>query len=120
MKAFSGAKLAAVYFWRAVGYNKKGDYNRVISTHRSAELQPGQIATYNMRGSAYYDKGEYDIAIADFNDAIRIGPPSSTVFHNRGNAYRYKDEFDRAHCRLHRGYPARAAARRSRSRTAAR
>ena len=43
-------------------------------------------ASPNLRGSAYYDKGEYDIAIADFNDALRIGPPSGIVFHNRGTA----------------------------------
>ena len=46
-----------------------------------------------MRGSAYYDKGEYDIAIADFNDALRIGPPSGIIFHNRGNAWRSKGDY---------------------------
>jgi hypothetical protein len=31
MKRFSGAQLATIYFWRAVAYNKKGDYKRVIA-----------------------------------------------------------------------------------------
>ncbi len=97
LKVFSGPKLAAIYFWRAVGYNKKGDYNRVIlDVTEALKLQADQTAMYNLRGSAYYDKGEYDIAIADFTDAIRLGPPSSTVFHNRGNAYRSKRDFTRA------------------------
>ena len=97
LKVFSGPKLAAIYFWRAVGYNKKGDYNRVIlDVTEALKLQPDQTAMYNLRGSAYYDKGEYDIAIADFSDAIRLGPPSSTVFHNRGNAYRSKRDYPRA------------------------
>jgi tetratricopeptide (TPR) repeat protein len=87
LKVFSGEKLATIYFWRAVGWNKKGDYAHVIAdTTEALRLQPGQIALYNMRGSAYYDKGEYDIAISDFSDALRIGPPSGTIFHNRGNA----------------------------------
>ena len=51
---------------------------------------------YNLRGSAYYDKGEYDIAIADFNDALRIGPPSGIIFHNRGNAWRGKGDYAKA------------------------
>jgi tetratricopeptide (TPR) repeat protein len=30
--------------------------------------------TYNGRGIAYYRKGEYDRAIADFTEALRIDP----------------------------------------------
>jgi tetratricopeptide (TPR) repeat protein len=93
LKVFSGAKLATVYFWRAVGWNKKGSYSQVIAdATESLRLKPGEIALYNLRGSAYYDKGEYDIAIADFNDALRIGPPSGILYHNRGNAWRGKGD----------------------------
>jgi tetratricopeptide (TPR) repeat protein len=93
LKVFSGAKLATVYFGRAVGWNKKGNYAQVIAdATESLRLKPGGIALYNLRGSAYYDKGEYDIAIADFNDALRIGPPSGIIYHNRGNAWRGKGD----------------------------
>jgi tetratricopeptide (TPR) repeat protein len=97
LKVFSGAKLATVYFWRAVGWNKKGNYAQVISdATESLRLKPGEIALYNLRGSAYFDKGEYDIAIADFNDALRIGPPSGIVYHNRGNAWLRKGDHAKA------------------------
>jgi tetratricopeptide (TPR) repeat protein len=97
LKAFSGEKLATIYFWRAVGWNKQGDYVKVIAdTTEALRLQPGQIALYNLRGSAYYDKGEYDIAISDFSDALRIGPPSGIIFHNRGNAWRSKGDYAKA------------------------
>jgi tetratricopeptide (TPR) repeat protein len=87
LKVFKGEQLATVYFWRAVGWNKKGDYTKVIADATEAiRLQPSQ-AVYNLRGSAYFDKGEYDIAIADFDDALKLGPPSGIIFHNRGNAY---------------------------------
>jgi tetratricopeptide (TPR) repeat protein len=96
LKIFSGEKLATVYFWRAVGWNKKGNYVQVIAdTSEAIRLKPDQ-ALYNMRGSAYFDKGEFDIAIADFNDALRIGPPSGIIFHNRGNAWRAKGEYAKA------------------------
>ena len=96
LKVFSGGQLATIYFWRAVGWNKKGDYARVIADATEAlRLQPAQ-AIYNLRGSAYYDKGEYEIAIADFNDALRSGPPSGTIFHNRGNAYRGTGDYAKA------------------------
>ena len=96
LKVFTGEKLATIYFWRAVGWNKKGNYTQVIADASEAiRLQPA-VAAYNLRGSAYYDKGEYDIAIADFNDALRIGPPSGIIFHNRGNAWRAKGEYAKA------------------------
>jgi tetratricopeptide (TPR) repeat protein len=96
LKVFKGEQLATVYFWRAVGWNKKGDYAHVIAdTTEAIKLKPDQ-ALYNMRGSAYFDRGEYDIAIADFNDALRSGPPSGTIFHNRANAWRDKGDFAKA------------------------
>jgi tetratricopeptide (TPR) repeat protein len=97
LKVFSGAKLATVHFWRAVGWNKKGNYTQVIADATEAmRLHGGQITLYNLRGSAYFDKGEYDIAIADFNDALRIGPPSGIVYHNRGNAWLRKGDHAKA------------------------
>ena len=96
LKVFSGGQLATIYFWRAVGWNKKGNYPQVIAdTTEALRLKPDQ-ALYNLRGSAYFDKGEYDIAIADFNDALRNGPPSGSIFHNRGNAFRGKGDYARA------------------------
>jgi tetratricopeptide (TPR) repeat protein len=96
LKVFSGEQLATVFFWRAVGWNKKGDYTHVIAdTTEALKLKPNQ-ALYNMRGSAYFDKGEYDIAIADFNDALRSGPQSGTIYHNRANAFRGKGEYAKA------------------------
>ncbi|WP_316397657.1 caspase family protein [Bradyrhizobium sp. 33ap4] len=96
LKVFSGEKLATIYFWRAVGWNKKGNYARVISDATEALRLKPSTAVYNLRGSAYFDKGEYDIAIADFNDALRMGPPSGIIFHNRGNAYRSKGDYAKA------------------------
>jgi Tfp pilus assembly protein PilF len=96
MKVFSGEKLATIYFWRAVAWNKKGDYTQVIADASEAIRLKGDVAIYNLRGSAYYDKGGYDIAISDFNDAIRLGPPGGIVFHNRGNAFRARGDFERA------------------------
>ncbi|WP_027528568.1 caspase family protein [Bradyrhizobium sp. Ec3.3] len=96
LKVFKGGQLATVYFWRAVGWNKKGDYAKVIADATEAiRLEPSQ-AVYNLRGSAYFDKGEYDIAIADFDDALKLGPPSGIIFHNRGNAYQGKKEYAKA------------------------
>src|SRR5690348_16329893 len=97
MKRFSGGQLASLYFWRAVGYNKKGDYANVIADTTSAlQISPTDRTLFNLRGSAYYDKGEYDIAIADYTDALRNGPPDGIIFQNRANAYRDKKDYTHA------------------------
>src|SRR3954454_20410904 len=47
LKVFKGEQLAAVYFWRAVGWNKKADYARSIADPADAiRLQPSH-AVYN-------------------------------------------------------------------------
>ncbi|MGH6854589.1 MAG: tetratricopeptide repeat protein [Aestuariivirga sp.] len=55
------------------------------------------VATaYNNRGFAYYDKGEYDRAIADFDKAIALNPKYAKPYNNRGFAYYDKGEYGRA------------------------
>ncbi len=44
---------------------------------------------FNNRGLAYQDKHDYDRAIADFNEAIRLDPRDSGQYLNRGLANLY-------------------------------
>jgi tetratricopeptide (TPR) repeat protein len=49
-----------------------------------------------VRGISYDNKQDYDRAIQDYNEAIRLDPNHSYVFTNRGNVYFYKQDYDRA------------------------
>jgi hypothetical protein len=51
---------------------------------------------YRVRGHLYNIKRDYDRAIADLNEAIRLDPKLSRPFHNRGYAYSAKGDNDRA------------------------
>src|SRR5712692_6754106 len=51
---------------------------------------------FNNRGDAHYGKGEYDRAVADYNEAIWLDPKYATAYGNRGNSYRLKRDYDRA------------------------
>ena len=48
------------------------------------------------RGVAYRAKGDYDRAIADFDEAIRLNPQYALAFNNRGLTYHAKGNNDRA------------------------
>ncbi len=52
LKVFKGEQLATIYFWRAVGWNKKGDYAHVIADATDALRWKPDQALYNLRGSA--------------------------------------------------------------------
>ncbi|MDR2493722.1 MAG: tetratricopeptide repeat protein [Spirochaetaceae bacterium] len=59
-------------------------------------IDPNDALAYNNRGDAYYNKGEYDRAVADYTEALRINPNNAIVYNNRGYAYKEKGEYDRA------------------------
>ena len=48
------------------------------------------------RGYAYYDKKQYDEAIKDYTEAIRLDPNYAWAYNNRGNVYYSKKDYDRA------------------------
>ena len=50
---------------------------------------------YN-RGIGYSNKRDYDRAIRDYDEAIRLDPESARTYNNRGSAYLDKQDYDRA------------------------
>jgi tetratricopeptide (TPR) repeat protein len=50
----------------------------------------------NNRGLAHYQKSEYDLAIADFSEAIRLKPTDTVAYGNRAGAYLKKGNYDQA------------------------
>lgn len=44
----------------------------------------------------YQSQGDHDLAIADFNEFLRLNPAGTTGFYARGNSYREKGNLDRA------------------------
>ena len=53
-------------------------------------------STYHWRGVIWSDKKEYDIAIADYKEAIRLDPQNESAFISRGLAWKNKKEYDKA------------------------
>ncbi len=55
-------------------------------------------SAYHLRGLAYYEKGQYDLALEDYNQSIRPDStdPDPDVFTGRGNIYLNKQQYDRA------------------------
>jgi len=78
------------------------DWDGAIAGFRDALSQAAgpvpldQSSVHFYRGNAYYHKGDYDPAIADFSQAIKLQPDDAAAYYNRGNAYYYKGDYDQA------------------------
>src|SRR5262249_19568950 len=86
----------------------EGDFYFSTSGVRPAPLAPAPTPTtsvppypkstdaYSDRGMVYFGKKEYDLAIAEYSEAIRLDPKSAEIYSIRGLAYACKSDYDRA------------------------
>jgi tetratricopeptide (TPR) repeat protein len=64
---------------------------------KPSAMNPGNAATgHNNRGNVYTKLGQYQMAIEDFNKAIRLKPDYADAYNNRGIAYTKLGQYQRA------------------------
>src|SRR5262245_43148789 len=63
---------------------------------RAAHSAPTDAKGFVERGNAWTDKGEWDKAIKDYTEAIRLDPKSVEAFIGRGFALRARGTLDQA------------------------
>ncbi len=79
-----------------VCYLETGDVAIAACTRAIQGRQGKPSINYNNRGIAYFRKGDFDLAIADYNEAMRIDRDYSSPYYNRGLTYAKKGDLDRA------------------------
>jgi tetratricopeptide (TPR) repeat protein len=67
-----------------------------LAVARVAAQEPKTAADFFSRGLAWYEKGEYDKAIKDYDEAVRLNPKDDGAFFNRGVAWKAKGENEKA------------------------
>jgi tetratricopeptide (TPR) repeat protein len=65
------------------------------SARRSGSIRK-EARAYSNRGLGYHRKGDYDRAVADFDQAISLDPKAGEAYHRRGDTRFNKGEYDRA------------------------
>lgn len=90
--------LGFIYVKKANAHFDKGQYDIAIKDYNRFtyfSLWPGW-KFYTNRGNAYESVRNYNKAIADYTEAIRVGPKgpnSARLYTNRGNAYDSKGDY---------------------------
>jgi len=79
--------------------NRTGDESIAACTRAimSGRWLGAELAwAYANRGAEYRSKGDYERAIADANEALRLDPTHANAYVIRGNVYTEKGDYDRA------------------------
>src|ERR1700744_2370997 len=80
---------------RSSGEEKIAACSRVID-RGDRESRDERAGAFVARALAYSERGDYDLAIRDLDDATSLNPRNSVAFNNRGFNYSEKGDYDRA------------------------
>jgi tetratricopeptide (TPR) repeat protein len=94
-KASGGGQRPAVYN-QFYGIAYLGSRASAQPAPKPAVPQAQSAKSYIESGIAYYDKGDYDRAMADYNQALRLDPDYAWAYSCRGNVYNAKGDYNRA------------------------
>jgi tetratricopeptide (TPR) repeat protein len=75
--------ILAVLTWQQCGYWKN---SITIFTH-TLQVTKNNFFAHNQRGADYDKLGQYQLAIEDYNEAIRLKPDLAETYNRRGNVY---------------------------------
>ena len=89
------------YCHRGQGAHEAGRYERAVAFYtrciEEGELTPFNLtAVYFNRANAYSDLGDFDRAIRDYDEAVRLDPVGADLYLNRGLAHASKASYRQA------------------------
>lgn len=87
--------LAGIY--RAlIGFGQNAESFSVASMQQAIALDPANPQEYIILGGIYYQIGDYDNAIRQFQIAVNAKPDLANAYYNLGHAYEQKQDFQNA------------------------
>ena len=87
--------LVAVYAFAAIQRNKVWK-DPVTLWSDVIKKSPLKARGYNNRGAEYSERGQYELAVADFSNAIRLWPNYPLAYRNRSLAYFERQDWEKA------------------------
>lgn len=76
-------ELAEIQLWNGQALRDGKQLDKAIEAYTASLAAKQTAAAYAARGTAHYDKGSWDPAIADYSSAIRLDATNGEAFNNR-------------------------------------
>lgn len=84
--------VALVLLTTVAGADEEASGKAIEQFTQVLSMDPGNVAAYIGRGTAYTERGQLDMAIEDFTEALRLDPDNAAAYLGRGNAYFYSED----------------------------
>lgn len=82
-----GAELAEIHMWNGKALRDRHELEKALEAFSASIALAPESAVFSLRGNVHYDKGDWDKAIADYTDTIRLDPKNGEAFNNRAWTY---------------------------------
>src|SRR5882672_5898079 len=85
--------------WCKAGVNARAD-RLILACTALIEADNTSVAhratAFRLRGNSYVVKRQYDLALQDYDQSIRLNPADAVPYWNRGNLFNVDGRYDRA------------------------
>jgi len=88
--------LFYVYYYRALVYAKLKDFTQAIEQMNTFLKYVWAVEYLNLRGVYYFNDEQYDQALNDFNEALKLSPNDSAIYCNISDVYLKQDDIKKA------------------------
>jgi tetratricopeptide (TPR) repeat protein len=93
--SFDWNNLSSIYR-SLIGFGQNADQFTILTMNQAIALDPNNPQQYVDLGGVYYQLGQYDKAITEFQAAANLKQDYANAYYNLGHAYEQKGQFDQA------------------------
>lgn len=91
-----GEELAELHVFNGKALRERRELDKALEALSAAITLKPTPGAYSLRGTVHYDKGNWDRAISDYSDAIRLDTSNGEAFNNRAWTYYRTGRSDKA------------------------
>ncbi|MBE9020623.1 tetratricopeptide repeat protein, partial [Chroococcidiopsidales cyanobacterium LEGE 13417] len=85
-------ELGGIYLDKKLYTQAMANFKKALKAAEQEEQNPENLALiYNGLGYAYFAQDQYDLAIRNYKEALRLYPSYTTALNNVGHAYERKN-----------------------------
>jgi len=89
-------ELAMVQVWNGRALRDRHELDKALDALSLSLAAKPTPTAYSLRGTVFYDKGDWDKAIADYSEAIRLDARNGEAYNNRAWTYYRTGRSDKA------------------------